>query len=193
MGIPPSADIRPIALENLIIDDDIRTRVAWNLDAIETYAQLYKDGEIPLPPIDVFALEGGRYFVADGFHRLKAALKTGLAELVCQVHQGTPRDAMLFAVEANACHGLQYTSGDKALILRRVLADAELGGLADRAIAKRFSMSHTYVARIRREVDLARAFDEDLAMVVATVAGSPDPEHVALARMFGEQPTRLRI
>jgi hypothetical protein len=183
----------------LVADEDaINPRVLYNEDVIETYVELYaeslKTQECPLPPLDVFLIEG-RYYVADGFHRLAAAWRAQAPPLLCRVHQGTMRDAMLFAAEANAHHGLPYSSGDKKQILHRVLADPDISALSDRAIARRFGMSHTYVARIRQEAHVHHTFDTELAAQVATVASPPrgvTPEQHGLALVFGLPPKDLR-
>jgi ParB/Sulfiredoxin domain len=177
MSIPQSPEMRLLALDTLLLSDDISPREASDESALQTYAELYRDyrescesedgrGGDPLPPPDIFHIDG-QYVVADGFHRVRAAQNAGLKELVCRVYSGTQRDAMLFAAQANAYHGIPYKLGDKRRILARVLADAELVRHSDRALGRRFGISHTYVARIRE------ALTREPAAGVATVA-TPD-------------------
>ena len=51
--------------------------------------------------------------MSDGFLRLQAAGFAHKEELACNVFEGTSRDALLHAIEANRQHGLPLTSSDK--------------------------------------------------------------------------------
>src|SRR5918911_173743 len=127
MSSPPG-EPHFLPVDKLVVDDDVQPRVRLNDEAIETYSDLYataEPGEYPLPPLDVFLIDG-QYVVAAGHHRLRAAQKAGLPGLPCWVHEGTRRDAALFAAEANAHNAVPYTWGDKERIIKRVLLDDEI-------------------------------------------------------------------
>ena len=156
------------------VRNHIQPRERLNTGLVEDYQGIYTEAapaSAPFPPLEVFEIDGA-YYVADGFHRLAAARAAGIPQVRCRVSQGTPRDAMLYAAEANARHGLRYTAGDKARIVQRLLGDAEIAALSDRAMARRFGLSHTYVSQVRKRLDAERTVAADLA-TVATRARSP--------------------
>src|SRR6266511_2393183 len=53
------------------------------------------------PPVVVFETEEG-LLLADGYHRVAAARKRGLATIKAEVRPGTRQDALLYAAEAGA-------------------------------------------------------------------------------------------
>lgn len=147
---------------------------------VATYADLYReaeDGEEPLPPLDVFTIQG-TYAVADGFHRLRAAHTANLLTIHCHVYQGSLRDAMVHAALANVQRGLPYTLGDKERVITRLLEDAEYAGRSDRALAKRLGMHHSYVSRLRKRLEVKGRLDA----LVSTV-DTEQPATTPLARL----------
>ena len=60
-----------------------------------------KAAGVVFPPVIVFH-DGADYWLADGFQRLIAAEELGLTEFSADVREGTRRDAILYAVGANA-------------------------------------------------------------------------------------------
>jgi hypothetical protein len=75
-------------------------------------------------PIVVFS-DGAEYWLADGFHKIIAAEELGLIEISTDVREGGQRDAILYAVGANAAHGLKRTNQDKRNAVMVLLKDAE--------------------------------------------------------------------
>jgi|GEM_PF-3568285 len=74
------------------------------------------DGEFPFPPLVVFKEDGvDALHLADGFHRLQAAIKAGWTLVPCHVHNGTAHDAKLAGIHANANHGLPLSAADRTL------------------------------------------------------------------------------
>jgi hypothetical protein len=66
------------------------------------YAQVLDD----LPPVVVFDTEEG-LLLADGYHRLAAAVQLGRATLPAELRQGTRRDALAYALaRASADRGV---------------------------------------------------------------------------------------
>ena len=102
-----------------------------------------------LPPVVVFC--GGKtYWLADGHHRLAAAIEAGCTEIRVNVHSGTREEAMRFACGANAGHGLRRTNSDK----RNAVAVAyKLNpGNTERGLAKLCRVSNHLVADVLRIV-----------------------------------------
>ena len=87
-------------------------------------------------------------YVADGFHRTHAATG-GLEASRPMVHEGTKRDALLYACTANSTHGLPLTADDKRQVVTRLLQDEEWSQWSDNRIAKHCGVAHSFVGRVR--------------------------------------------
>jgi hypothetical protein len=144
----------PATLIERISTDSTQTRAELNDTVIAEYAEAYEQG-IDLPPIDVY-FEEESYWLADGFHRLRAAQRIGRDSIAANVHQGGQRDAIFHAVGANETHGLRRTNADRRHAVSIMLQDPEWSQWSDRDLADRCMVSHTFVNRIRHEMDLAK-------------------------------------
>ena len=91
------------------------------------------------------------YFLVDGFHRHLAAVRVKRSSLSCIVHSGTQRDAIRYALSANARHGLHRSNDDKRKAVAFVLADAEWSKLSSVAIAEMCGVSDMFVGNIRKQ------------------------------------------
>lgn len=131
-----------------------------NQEAVREYADVLKDGG-SLPPVTVF-FDGRDYWLADGFHRHSAHLFLSLPDIEADVREGSKRDAILFAVGANASHGLRRTNADKRRAVEALLKDEEWSVWSDREIARRSCTSAPLVARVREEVTV-KSYSEDTA------------------------------
>lgn len=114
---------------------------------IQEYAEAMIAGDV-FPPVTTFH-DGAAYWLADGFHRVNAALRAGRETIDATVHQGTQRDAILWSISANATHGLRRTNEDKRRAVTRLLSDPEWAGWSDREIARRAAVSDHLVADVR--------------------------------------------
>jgi hypothetical protein len=136
---------KSIKIEDIILDAGTQVRADIRSDVVEDYSESFK-AKSKFPPVDVFH-DGGKYLLADGFHRVMGASKAGLTSLEAEVHRGTRLDCIKFALSANAHHGVRRTNADK---LRSVeIALKEFPKLANRAIAEICAVSHPFVATIR--------------------------------------------
>lgn len=148
-----TSDSVMVPLERIPTDDGVQTRVKVRDNLVRAYAasmqQQLDEGYLRFPPVILF-LEGTTYWLADGFHRVRAARRLGLAEIVAHVHPGTRRDALLFGISANTAHGLPRTAADKRKAVDLLLRDPEWGQWSDREIAKRCLVGHSFVSNMRR-------------------------------------------
>lgn len=175
--------LMPLACSTLQVDPDIQPRLALDRQVVTKYATLYEEdeeGQTTLPPLDVFQVEGA-YYVADGFHRLAAAVQASRETVPCHVYTGTRRDAMVHAVYANVRRGLDYSYGDKQQILERLLADPEIAQLGDRALAQDLSMSHMTVWRTRARLAEEARLQVEIAAMPTTATAPQAREQEQLA------------
>lgn len=132
------------------LDGGTQPRAEINPVIIAEYTESLQDGVI-FPPVTVF-YDGSDYWLADGYHRIKAAQQAGLSEFEADVHQGTRRDAVLYSVGANAQHGLRRTNADKRRAVETLLRDDEWTAWSNREIARRTMVSHKLVNTLRSEL-----------------------------------------
>lgn len=137
-------------LEIASIRTDLGTQMRVQSDQQTTleYVQAYLDGD-DMPPVVVFRTPEGD-ILADGFHRLEAAEAAKLETIEADVREGTRRDAILYAVGANAHHGLRRTNADKRRAIETLLADDEWCQWSDREIARKTGVHHETVGEVRR-------------------------------------------
>ena len=107
------------SIDSLICDAETYVRAAINDDIIEDYAERLAEG-VEFPPIVVFR-HGSDHYLADGFHRVSASRRAGRTEIQAEVHRGTRRDALWFALGANRAHGQRLTRKDKTHAVRLAL------------------------------------------------------------------------
>jgi hypothetical protein len=139
-----------IPLNDIRIDCGTQARTGLNDATVAEYADALLTGA-EFPPAVVFVHEG-KVVLVDGFHRFHAHMAAGRVDMSCQVHAGTLRDAVLYAVGANGTHGLRRTRDDKRRAVRMLLEDAEWGQWSDREIAKRCDVTHPFVGALRAEL-----------------------------------------
>lgn len=134
-----------IGLQQIRIDGGTQSRVSINETVVAEYADAMVDGAV-LPAVVVFH-DGADYWLADGFHRYHAHRRIGAVEIDADAHQGTKRDALLYAYGANQTHGLRRTNEDKRKAVDGMLS--EVPEWSDSRIAKHVGVSHPTVAARR--------------------------------------------
>lgn len=139
--------IKKLKLSEIVTDAGTQVRAGVNEATVADYAGALADGA-KFPPVIVFH-DGSRYIAADGFHRIKAAMRIGAAQIECDVRKGGKTDALKFALGCNAHHGLRRTNADKRHAVGMALR--EFPKLSDRALAEMCVVSDTFVGDIRRE------------------------------------------
>ena len=122
----------------------------YNEDVLKDYEEVMKNGG-QLPALTVFQ-EGTALWLADGFHRLKAYKNLSIREVEADVREGSKRDAILFAVGANASHGLRRTNADKRRAVETLLKDQEWRGWSDRKISEMCGVGNKFVGDVRRAI-----------------------------------------
>jgi hypothetical protein len=139
-----------LELAQVRLDGGTQIRTRLRKEVVREYAERMAEGAC-FPPIGVY-FDGQRYWLADGFHRVAAALELGRATIDCLVYHGTLREALLAAIGANQGHGLRRNNDDKRRAVETLLADAEWAAKTDRWIAEICGVSHPFVAKLRDQV-----------------------------------------
>lgn len=131
-------------------DGGTQSRVRIDEPTVNRYKDDLANGD-KFDPIQVY-FDGTDYWVWDGFHRVRAHVALGLAEINAIVKQGTQRDAVLASTGANPKHGLQRTMEDKRRAVMVLLEDEEWSQWSDRKIAETTRTAHPFVAGLRKLV-----------------------------------------
>jgi hypothetical protein len=139
-----------LAIEAIIAAKEVQSRAEFNEEHAKELAEPLKRGEL-LKPVVVF-FDGQKYWLASGFHRLRAHVLAGLSLIRVEIRCGTMRDAILFSAGCNRKHGLSRTNDDKRRAVTMLLIDKEWGNWSNNWIAKTCGVSHTWVGQIRAEM-----------------------------------------
>jgi uncharacterized ParB-like nuclease family protein len=170
--------------------DDVQPRSDLNTMVIKEYATLYSEaeGDEPLPPIDVFTVDG-KHYVSDGFHRLAAAKEAKRSELPCHVYTGSLQEAMRHGIFANLKRGLAYSQGDRERILTRLLQDPEVSQQSDRALAQALGLSHVTVGRARHRLAAQAKLAEEWRALPLTQTQENARRQEQFATFLAAEPT----
>src|SRR6516165_12071592 len=110
--LPPPGKLLSLPIGRIRAGLAAQPREFLNESVCQEYAELIRAG-VEMLPIIVF-YDGSVYWLASGFHRLRAHLLAGRKVILAEVRKGGLRDAILCAFGQNAEHGLRRTSADKA-------------------------------------------------------------------------------
>lgn len=152
------------------LDGGTQSRVAISEDAVAEYAEAVADGT-ELPPVVLFH-DGSTYWAADGFHRTLAHQRAGVEKINAIVLKGTRRDALLWAIGANAAHGLRRTTADKKRSVELLLADDEWGKFPVRQLARLAKVSWVLVEKVQAEKAAATGTKPDPVKTVTRPNGT---------------------
>jgi regulator of replication initiation timing len=136
-----------VPLHAIRIDGGTQPRTEIHEATVAEYAEAMREG-VNLPPLVLF-FDGAELWLADGFHRYHASMKLGLVATGAEIHNGTRRDAVLYAAGANDAHGLRRTNADKRRAVMMLLDDPEWATWSDNAIAKTCHVSQPFVGNVR--------------------------------------------
>ena len=138
-----------LKLSEIVTDAGTQIRACIDNKTVEQYAEDMLDATNKFPPATVFH-DGNQYILADGFHRVMAAIRNEFKDILADVHKGTHSDALKFALGANARHGLPRTNSDKRRSV--VLALTEWPKLSSSELGRLCAVSHQFVEGVRKEI-----------------------------------------
>jgi hypothetical protein len=149
------------------LDASIQCRAVIDTGTVAEYAERMEAGDA-FPPVVLFGTVK-RCWIGDGWHRVMAARQLGLKEIESDLREGDRRDALKYALGANAANGLRRTNADKRRCVE--IALAEFGNLSSRAIAGLCGVSDPFVLKIKPT--------EVLTVSTSTVTGTDGKQYPA--------------
>jgi len=101
-----------LKVSDITIDYDIQLKNrSVDNDTVASYVEGYSNGD-NFPPLIVYQ-ENGYNWLADGFHRIRAAQFLGFSEIEVEIRPGTKDDALIYAAEANVINGRPMSQAEK--------------------------------------------------------------------------------
>lgn len=131
----------------LVLDEKLQSRTEISETTVSEYAENMKAGD-EFPPVLVYFC-GVHYYLTDGYHRYHAHKRAEKVSILCEIVNGTRRDAILYAAGANSKHGMRRTHADKRKAVMMLLDDLEWSDWSNSEIARRCGVSPTFVANLR--------------------------------------------
>ncbi len=139
---------RQLLVESIRTDGHTQSREKINEETVAEYAEAMKETGSwkGWPPVTVY-FDGTEYWLADGFHRVRAAQSIGRKNIPANVIQGSREDATWASTGSNVTHGLRRTPADK----RRATEMAVKLRLriSDEGIGRHVGVSREFVLRVR--------------------------------------------
>jgi uncharacterized ParB-like nuclease family protein len=131
----------------LVMDERLQSRTEVNEETVSDYADAIAAGA-QFPAVLVY-FDGIHYYLTDGYHRVLAHKRAEKVSILCDVVQGTMRDAILHSTGVNANHGMRRTYADKRKAVMTLLDDFEWSDWSNAEIARRCGVSPTFVSNLR--------------------------------------------
>jgi hypothetical protein len=161
----------------LVMDERLQSRTEISEETVAEYAYALKDGA-EFPPVLVY-FDGISYYLTDGYHRAHAHKRAEKVSILCEVVQGTLRDAILHSTGVNSKHGMRRSYADKRKAVMTLLDDFEWSQWSSSEIGRRCGVSPTFVSGLRdsggpSEVKYKKASGE--VAVKAKAPGRPAKE-----------------
>lgn len=133
------------SIDSIELDTSIQCRASIDVATVNEYADAMADG-VEFPPVVLFGNQT-RAWIGDGWHRVMAAQQIGAPTIDADIRPGDRREALKYALNANAAHGQRRTNADKRRCVE--IALREFGKLSSRAIAEMCGVSDRFVDGLR--------------------------------------------
>lgn len=142
-----------LPLDQIKTDGGTQARVTLSEEVIQEYVEALARGD-EFPPVHVY-FDDTTYWLADGFHRIRALQQAGLIATTAEVHEGGKREALLHAIGANESHGHRRSDADRRHAVTLMLTDPEWSAWVNTEIARQCRVSEFLVRTVRHELELA--------------------------------------
>ena len=162
---------------------EIQTRADISESVVAEYNARMIAGD-EFPPLIVFH-DGRNHILADGYHRLLAALDAGIGTIQVEIRPGGLLDALLYGLEANGTHGLRADDHD---LPARVKACMDMGIFDHEEIAGMLHCCPRAVERFKHDYFLVRKPDVEYRVNArgqrrpVKYRRSNDPDPMTIAR-----------
>lgn len=137
-----------IEIASIVRDVQVRAK-GTNREAVADYARDMEAGDV-FPPVVLFRDKHGALHLADGAHRVDAALRIGAKTITAEIREGSKKDCLLYAVGSGRRHAVRFTNADKRRAVELMLAAyPNPKTMSDRKIADMIGVDHKTVGAAR--------------------------------------------
>lgn len=148
----------PIGVSIQEIDRELRPASQIRAGLDHEFVERYTEKYAKLPPIVLmFDRETKTHWVADGCHRLTAAIALKQKDVSAIIIEGSYDDAWDYATDANEEHGIPITNSDRRHRVEFALKHPVWSTWSNRRIADKCKVSATLVRTIRPESGALKA------------------------------------
>ena len=163
-------EVQPINPQAVRLDGR-NVRMIINEEAIQEYENLWLTSPEVFPAIVVF-WDKKHFWIADGNHRTLAAKRAKIDVIPAEIHNGSERDAFMYAWKCNTDHGVRRTVQDKRHVVAQILQDEQWQKESLRWIAEHCDVSHSFVATIKGQLNAPEpSYQHDPETGVTVVSG----------------------
>jgi len=160
-----------VNVDKIILDERCQTRPALSQEAVNDYADIYREEEVSLPALEVVDVDG-KLVLIDGFHRLAGARQADHGFVrVTVVEECDLGRALWLASAVNQEHvGVRRSNLDKRQSVMLALKSQIGFEQSTRVLAEHVGVSHMTVSRVRAE------FEAELRAKLEAAAEPDDPD-----------------
>lgn len=141
-----------VAIDAIDLEAKTQTRRKNDKARIARYADAMRGGE-KFRPVVLIELASGKRVIADGWHRVLAAIEAGIIEITAVIIRGSEELARAISGAFNSRHGLNYSASEEK---NRAVAAIEkhkvallAGKISCRAIARIEGLTHTAINKYK--------------------------------------------
>lgn len=143
-----------LAFSDIRLDGGTQPRTTLDPAVIADYAEAMAAGAV-FPPVVVF-YDGESYWLADGFHRCRAAASVSRNGIEVDIRQGTLAEAQWYSYSVNQTHGLRRTNEDKRRAVEAALRHEFAVTRGIRDIARHCGVSEGFVHKLWHDPSIHR-------------------------------------
>jgi hypothetical protein len=188
-----------LPISSIRTDGGTQPRAVIDFHVVDDYMDAMTEGA-KFPPVVVF-YDGSDYWLADGFHRVKAAEQADVEQIAVDVHQGTQADAQWYSFAANKVHGLRRTNDDKQRAVKAALAHPNGAGKSNSQIARHVGVDEGTVRNWRDKMQAtseipkstARTGSDGRTINTANIGRKPAPSFDGGTRISREAPAPVSV
>ncbi len=164
-----------INLTEIITDRRCQSRAGIHLALVQEYVDHLRDG-VDLPPMATIRTDAG-YVLYDGFHRIQAYRRAGVAQVEVMSEPGDVWDAIERSCRVNTTHGKRRDPEDTKRAVETILTVMRHRGekWSNVEIAEKCALSDRRVGQIINETPSLKDFKDTDTPTTVTRGGSTYP------------------
>jgi ParB-like nuclease domain len=141
-----------VDIASLVRDEALQPRAALDEATVVEYLVAMQEGA-KFPPVEVVETPDGDLLLVDGWRRVEAAERGEYTKLYARVWTGTRDEAIEFAAQRNAKHGLKRNEADLRKVVSMLIALPRWAQASNVKIAKHVGVSEWTIRHLRGDLE----------------------------------------